>query len=413
MRSNKRPNCKSCDDSSMNSQPSIRPESRQLHSQVHWASSEQVNKVPTELRVWMLTKSDLRDRSALSVSTFVLGRMKETAGTGNSWNTSLKDLWSKLLSRVSQLDVAGVHRSMSDVSLTVVWTRIHGAGTTKRWWRSITSSRWIGLMQPTWREKDPSSQGPHNDGACGEATRGRCVSGENVQRRQTPLVPQRPVNQSNSAELVEKCPPTTRHKVKRKQWRLQKSRVRSCRRATNNSREEVGLISHAALDGRAGPRCTIARTTWETLVWKPLETRPHHVSGARGDSGANVSHRQCRHGWTQTKNSQGRDPRTQESKRAQPTAGEKSIPNSRERTGATGEQTQCNWEDRGDSKCGGMKCSQPLRAVQRQWQSHRFKSWFEWWTFLCETTKTNDPEGADEPHRLDGRLSTCPVHPRA
>ena len=52
------------------------------------------------------------------------------------------------------------------------------------------------------------------------------------------------------------------------------------------------------------------------------------MSGARGDSGADVSHRQCRHGWTQTKkkNSQGRDPRTQESKRAQPTAGERAYP---------------------------------------------------------------------------------------
>ena len=28
------------------------------------------------------------------------------------------------------------------------------------------------------------------------------------------------------------------------------------------------------------------------MVWKPLETRPHnHVSGARGDSGADASHR--------------------------------------------------------------------------------------------------------------------------
>ena len=34
-RSNKRPDCKSCDDSPRNSQPRIRPESRQLHSQVH------------------------------------------------------------------------------------------------------------------------------------------------------------------------------------------------------------------------------------------------------------------------------------------------------------------------------------------------------------------------------------------
>ena len=49
------------------------------------------------------------------------------------------------------------------------------------------------------------------------------------------------------------------------------------------------------------------------MAWKPLETRPHnYVSGARGDSGADASRRQCRHGWTQTKNSQGRDPRTQQ-----------------------------------------------------------------------------------------------------
>ena len=39
-------------------------------------------------------------------------------------------------------------------------------------------------MQPTWREKDPSSQGLHNDSARGNATRGRCVSGARVQRRQ-------------------------------------------------------------------------------------------------------------------------------------------------------------------------------------------------------------------------------------
>ena len=27
------------------------------------------------------------------------------------------------------------------------------------------------------------------------------------------------------------------------------------------------------------------------MAWKPLETRPHHVSGARGDSGTGASHR--------------------------------------------------------------------------------------------------------------------------
>ena len=36
--------CKSCDDSSMNSQPRTRPESRQLHSQVRCMLREQVNK---------------------------------------------------------------------------------------------------------------------------------------------------------------------------------------------------------------------------------------------------------------------------------------------------------------------------------------------------------------------------------
>ena len=75
------------------------------------------------------------------------------------------------------------------------------------------------------------------------------------------------------------------------------------------------------------------------MTWKPLETRPHHVSGARGDSGADASHRQCRHGWTQTKKTAREGtPEPKKSKRAQPTAGEKSIPNSRERTGTTGDQ---------------------------------------------------------------------------
>ena len=69
--------------------------------------------------------------------------------------------------------------------------------------------------------QDPYPQGPHNERARGGATRGRCESGAPVQRRrglprtkaeETPLVPR--TGQSNSAELVEKCPPTTRHKVR-------------------------------------------------------------------------------------------------------------------------------------------------------------------------------------------------------
>ena len=82
----------------------------------------------------MLKKSDLRDRTALSVSTFVFGRMKETAGTeqlkhiveGSVEQTvvtrepagcgrSTSQLWQEYIAAV-----AGVHRSMSDVSLTVV-----------------------------------------------------------------------------------------------------------------------------------------------------------------------------------------------------------------------------------------------------------------------------------------------------
>ena len=79
------------------------------------------------------------------------------------------------------------------------------------------------LHEPTWREKDPSSQGPHNDSACGRQHVGVVWSGARVQRRQglpknkgreDSTSSARPVNQSNSAELVEKCPPTTRHKVK-------------------------------------------------------------------------------------------------------------------------------------------------------------------------------------------------------
>ena len=52
-----------------------------------------------------------------------------------------------------------------------------------------------------------------------EATRGRCVSGApacsgaRVYQRKG-REDSRPVNQSNSAEVVEKCPPTTRHKVR-------------------------------------------------------------------------------------------------------------------------------------------------------------------------------------------------------
>ena len=51
------------------------------------------------------------------------------------------------------------------------------------------------------------------------------------------------------------------------------------------------------------------------------------MSGARGDSGADVSHRQCRHGWTQTeKTAREGTPEPKKSKRAQPTAGKRAYP---------------------------------------------------------------------------------------
>ena len=55
------------------------------------------------------------------------------------------------------------------------------------------------------------------------------------------------------------------------------------------------------------------------------------MSGARGDSGADVSHRQCRHGWTQMKKKTAREGTPEpkkvkehsqlQAKRAYPTAG--------------------------------------------------------------------------------------------
>ena len=96
------------------------------------------------------------------------------------------------------------------------------------------------------------------------------------------------------------------------------------------------------------------------MAWKPLETRPHHVSGARGDSGADVSHRQCRHGWTQEKKQPGKGPQNPRMKRATtagksgPTAGKKSIANCRQTTNThhsyRGPQTQITQQDGRDAR---------------------------------------------------------------
>ena len=92
--------------------------------------------------------------------------------------------------------------------------------------------------------------------------------------------------------------------------------VKSPKLQTCDEQQPRGDWSHEPrdLDGSAGPRCTIARTTCETSAWKPLETRAHNnVSGAPRGSGANASHRTVQ-AWMDSdgKNSQGRDPRTQE-----------------------------------------------------------------------------------------------------
>ena len=123
-------------------------------------------------------------------------------------------------------------------------------------------------MQPTWREKDPSSQGPHSDSACGKQHVGvvclvPACSGTRVYQRkgrEDSTCSARPVNQSNSAELVEKCPPTTRHKVRNA---VTTAEVKSPKLQTCDKQQPRGDWSHEPrdLDGRAGPRCTIARTT--------------------------------------------------------------------------------------------------------------------------------------------------------
>ena len=142
----------------------------------------------------------------------------------------MKDLWSKLLSRVSQLDVAGVHRSCgrstSQHERCVTHRRVNKDSRRrddKTMVKVDNEFKMNWLHEPTWREKDPSSQGPHNDSACGKQHVGvvclvPACSGARVYQRtkveKTPLVPRdRSINQ-NSAELVEKCPLTTRHKVK-------------------------------------------------------------------------------------------------------------------------------------------------------------------------------------------------------
>ena len=144
-----------------------------------------------------------------------------------------------------------------------------------------------------------------------EATRGRCVSGARVQRRQglprtkvekTPLVPQdRPINQTvRNWSRSARRPRGTRSSECSDNCRSQESEVADVRQTTAKRRLESRTKR---------PRRQIrVRRCANSMAWKPLETRPHHVSGAREGSGADASHRQCRHGWTQTKKQPGKGP---------------------------------------------------------------------------------------------------------
>ena len=75
-----------------------------------------------------------------------------------------------------------------------------------------------------------------------------------------------------------------------------------------NSREEIGLFSHVASTAEQGQG---VRTQWPKSPWKQGLT---DVSGARGVAAPVPRTGQCRHEWTQKKNNQGWDPRTQERK---------------------------------------------------------------------------------------------------
>ena len=151
---------------------------------------------------------------------------------------------------------------------------------------------------------------PLSTGACTTERPHAAAPGSAMNKAgKTPLVPQ--TGQSNSAELVEKCPPTTRHKVRNA---VTTAEVKSPKLQTCDEQQPRGDWSHEPrdLDGSAGPRCTIARTTCETSAWKPLETRPHHVSGARGLRRRCLAQDSAGMDGLKRKNSQGRDPRTQE-----------------------------------------------------------------------------------------------------
>ena len=144
------------------------------------------------------------------------------------------------------------------------------------------------FMMSRWREptvmltrtsvlQDPYPQGPHNERARGGAPRGRCESGARLQWRQglprtkaeeTPLVPRSGIGREVPADHEaqgQKCSDDCR------------SRVRSCRRATNNSQEEIGVMNQkpSKAEQAHGARSQGRRERrWSGSPWKQGLTTP-------------------------------------------------------------------------------------------------------------------------------------------
>ena len=163
------------------------------------------------------------------------------------------------------------------------------------------------------------------------ATRGRCESGARVQRRQglrrtkaeaTPLVP-RTVNHT-VRELVEKRPPTTRHKVRDA---VTTAEVKSPKLQTCDEQQPRGDWSHEPrdLDGRSGPEGV--QTQWLGSLWNKSSPRERCPRGQRRRCLA-----QAVQAWTglKQKKQPGKGPQDPRTKRATtagksgPTAGKKS-----------------------------------------------------------------------------------------
>ena len=122
----------------------------------------------------------------------------------------------------------------------------------------------------------------------------------------TPLVPQdRSINQTvRNWSRSARRPRGTRSSECSDDCR---SRVRSCRRATNNSREEVGLISHAASTADQGQK--VYKLNGLEALGNKASPRERCPRGQRRRCLA-----QAVQAWMDSneKNSLGRDPRTQE-----------------------------------------------------------------------------------------------------